>query len=280
MQLMLDTSDSPRMLRLASQFLEDAALISEGEIRNGGPLMPADPVLPVLDAEDVRALEAQRADAGHASETPAPIDLRAVFAQPAAPVNVVPPPPVVPPSPAANAAAGGTTPPVATSVTAYSDAQRDAQGFPWDARIHSATPTILKDGSWRQRRNLDNATLVAVESELRARGAVNVVPPPPITPVIPPPPLPAPAGVAPPVAPPVIPPPPNPGFAGGVSTGAVAFRALMTRIGGHTSEGGRLALAIMQPIHAQFGAAGWQDYVTKCNDRIPELTAVIEGLLA
>lgn len=269
MQLMIDTTDSPRLLRLASQFLEDAARISEAEIRNGGPLMSADPTLPILDAEDVRALEAMSADAGHVSEARPALDLRAAFAQPpaAAPPYVVPPPPVAPPSPEANAAAGGTTP----IVPAGTAPELDKDGFPWDKRIHSETPKKNADGTWRRRRNLDNPTLVAVEAELRARVPVSAAP------LIPPPPAP-PA----PAAAPVIPPPPAalPGFAGGVPAGALAFRALMTRVGNYTGEGGRLSNEIMKPIHAQFGAAGWQDYVIKCNGRIAELRAVIEGMLA
>ncbi len=76
----------------------------------------------------------------------------------------------------------------------------DAQGLPWDARIHSETKALNKDGTWRRRRNLDPAILEVVEQELQGQATpVNAPTPPP-----PPPPLP-PAPVA---APP--PPPPSP----------------------------------------------------------------------
>ena len=44
----------------------------------------------------------------------------------------------------------------------------DAQGFPWDQRIHSGSRGKNTDGSWRQKRNLDPNLLAQVESELRA----------------------------------------------------------------------------------------------------------------
>jgi hypothetical protein len=49
----------------------------------------------------------------------------------------------------------------------------DAKGLPWDARIHAGSKTQNADGSWRQRRNLNDPALVSrVEAELRA--AMNV----------------------------------------------------------------------------------------------------------
>jgi hypothetical protein len=72
----------------------------------------------------------------------------------------------------------------------------DATGLPWDARIHADSgkgkpkPTVA-DGTWRKKRGVDDATLAAVEAELR--GALRiaapaaVVPPPPATVPNPPP---------------------------------------------------------------------------------------------
>lgn len=49
----------------------------------------------------------------------------------------------------------------------------DAKGLPWDARIHAGSKTQNADGSWRQRRNLNDPALVnRVEAELR--GALGV----------------------------------------------------------------------------------------------------------
>jgi hypothetical protein len=44
----------------------------------------------------------------------------------------------------------------------------DGAGLPWDARIHSGTPTKNANGLWRMRRGVDNPTIEAVEMELRA----------------------------------------------------------------------------------------------------------------
>ncbi len=49
----------------------------------------------------------------------------------------------------------------------------DAAGLPWDERIHSSTKDLNGDGKWRARRKSkgqpDDATVAAVEAELRAR---------------------------------------------------------------------------------------------------------------
>jgi hypothetical protein len=45
----------------------------------------------------------------------------------------------------------------------------DGKGLPWDARIHAGSKTQNADGSWRQRRNLNDPALVTrVEAELRS----------------------------------------------------------------------------------------------------------------
>lgn len=59
------------------------------------------------------------------------------------------------------------------------DLQKDAEGLPWDARIHSSSRAFNADGTWRKRRNLDPAVLAEVETELRALMAAPVVPPAP-----------------------------------------------------------------------------------------------------
>ena len=48
---------------------------------------------------------------------------------------------------------------------------RDANGLPWDERIHSKGKNRLNaDGTWRKRRGVDDATVAAVEAELRGGG--------------------------------------------------------------------------------------------------------------
>jgi hypothetical protein len=50
---------------------------------------------------------------------------------------------------------------------------RDSNGLPWDERIHSAGKNRLNaDGTWRKRRGVDDATVAAVEAELRAAQSV------------------------------------------------------------------------------------------------------------
>lgn len=46
--------------------------------------------------------------------------------------------------------------------------QLDADGLPWDARIHSSNKKLDGKGKWWARRNTAPATVVAVEAELRA----------------------------------------------------------------------------------------------------------------
>jgi hypothetical protein len=86
----------------------------------------------------------------------------------------------------------------------------DSAGLPWDERIHAKTKATVADGTWRKRRNIDDATVAAVEAELRAQAPAPVTPaapPPPIPPMAPPPvpmapPMPVqPAPAAPPMPP-------------------------------------------------------------------------------
>lgn len=47
----------------------------------------------------------------------------------------------------------------------------DAHGLPWDERIHSSNHARKADGTWRARRNVDPATVAAVEAQLRGPSA-------------------------------------------------------------------------------------------------------------
>lgn len=73
----------------------------------------------------------------------------------------------------------------------------DKEGLPWDARIHAGSKTFKADGTWKARKNLDDATKASVTAELRAVMAA----PAPQAPAAPPPPSPA-------AAPNAAPPPP------------------------------------------------------------------------
>lgn len=82
-------------------------------------------------------------------------NLAAVFGQQsAAPLAPVPPAATVPPTPPQMP---GATPTV----------ERDSAGMPWDSRIHAGSKTTNKDGTWRQKRELDPTFKVQVEAELR-----------------------------------------------------------------------------------------------------------------
>jgi hypothetical protein len=162
-------------------------------------------------------------------------------------VSAPPVPTMTPPSalPVTTTTVGTLQPPVAPIVTQTTNApapngtgtvesqptaqagERDSEGLPWDARIHSETHKTNADGTWRYRRNLDAGVKAAVYAELKMTRAgeqafANVVnprifdtvapsppaavaPPPPATEVVAPPPpasatvLPFPAAAAPPV---------------------------------------------------------------------------------
>lgn len=91
--------------------------------------------------------------------------------------NVPPPPPSgTPPVPnSGGATAGAPTP-------ANGNLMLDADGLPWEARIHSSSKGRNADGRWKAKRNVPDATIAAVQAELRAALSVpsGNAPPPPI----------------------------------------------------------------------------------------------------
>lgn len=72
------------------------------------------------------------------------------------------PTPATPATPAA-------APAPATQVTPQevADAELDADGLPWDERIHAGTKTKTQKGVWTLRKRVDDATREAVIAELR-----------------------------------------------------------------------------------------------------------------
>lgn len=63
---------------------------------------------------------------------------------------------------------------------------RDSAGLPWDERIHASSRATLQDGTWRRRKNTDDALFESVMAELRAAhpttpASEDVPPPPPTT---------------------------------------------------------------------------------------------------
>jgi hypothetical protein len=80
----------------------------------------------------------------------------------------------------------------------------DADGLPWDERIHAPSKGQNKDGTWRKKKKLDDAFVAGVEAELRQKPAT-AAPGAPTMPAAPPMPQvdqqPAPAPAAVPTAP-------------------------------------------------------------------------------
>lgn len=56
----------------------------------------------------------------------------------------------------------------------------DSEGLPWDGRIHSASKTFNKDGTWRIRRGVDVALINKVKEEIKSEGKVTQVNVPPV----------------------------------------------------------------------------------------------------
>jgi len=79
-------------------------------------------------------------------------------------------------------------PPSATEETATppppppANVDLDADGLPWDERIHSRGKTKTKSGQWRKLRGVEPELVASVEDELHA---LMVVGPPPVPPVAP-----------------------------------------------------------------------------------------------
>ncbi len=168
---------------------------------------------------------------------------------------VVPPPPVTviaPPAPSQGAV------------------ETDADGLPWDKRIHSTPASKKQDGKWRGKRGLDDTTRAAVTAELRGALAAPVaIPLPPSEPVADA----ATAFAAPVVAPAIEPaavvPPPPP-----VADVAVAdFAGLMRKITGLQQAGALDVTGTMQ-IAQSLGLTGVRDLMVR-----PDLIASFDALL-
>lgn len=91
--------------------------------------------------------------------------------------SIASPATIVPAAPSASVPAAA--PPAAltpNSLTVALAAELDSAGLPWDARIHSDTHKKNADGSWRFRRNLDEAVKVTVLMELKPISSVPLPP--------------------------------------------------------------------------------------------------------
>lgn len=118
-----------------------------------------------------------------------------------------PPPPPAPPVPEPESDPEAPAEDKEPESEAPAGVELDAQGLPWDARIHAGTQAKNKDGTWRNKRGVDPKLLESVTAELKRVQSMPIgqpaPPPPPATPAPPAPPAPSapPAPPAPPAAP-------------------------------------------------------------------------------
>ena len=118
------------------------------------------------------------------------------------PVQIPAPPAIIPPPPQIQVAAvdpvhvqaASPTPAPAEDEEVDVTGVADADGLPWDPRIHSSSKQLVADGTWRKRRNTAKELFAEVEAELRGLSAVDAPVDAPIP--APPPPPPPPAAVA------------------------------------------------------------------------------------
>lgn len=171
----------------------------------------------------------------------------------------------------------------------------DADGIPWDARIHSEGKAKSKDNKWRLKRGVSDDVRAQVKAELKAAmGApAPAVPPPPAggaetVAAPPPPPTPAaPAPVAAPAPSPVPPPPPvaEPAAPAPVAdaatpapvSGAAAFGALMRKVSPAQAEGKITAAQTTELVQA-LGLQNLRDLVAR-PDLIPDFEATFDAFV-
>ena len=222
-QLTISTG-SPEELRATAAYIQALALIR-------ATMRPAR----TIDPED-------RPDAG-APPPPAPVFQAAAPIAPTLPdpaavfgavtltgAAVVPIPLSIVPVPPAPVSATPAAPPVAAAPPA--GVETDADGLPWDARIHATNRGKNADGRWRQRRGLnDEALKHRIEAELRTALAAPapVVPAPPVSVANPSPALPV-VSTSPAVPASAIPLPPSAPTAPAASTGAAPSPTTMPEL--------------------------------------------------
>lgn len=154
-------------------------------------------------------------------------------------------------------------PPAAVAVAV---GDHDANGLPWDERIHASTKAKNADGSWRYRKGVADTQKSKVEKELRAALAANPAPSSP-TPALPAA-LPATPGL--PAAAPALP-TVNPAY-----TAFVEFIAARTV----PAPGARLTPEWVQQALTTYGVEnGQMQNLAHRVDLIPQITAAIKTAL-
>lgn len=159
MQLIIDTNnDSPRELRAAADMLTALA----------GPAYYVDAQRPT-ELPDAPVVALEPCDTTPPPPVAEPETAADVFTQ-ALPVST----PTDAPAPIVS----GTTPTESASsaptstVSDGAGVELDADGLPWDARIHASSKTRNADGRWRQKRGVHEALVTSVTEQLQAVMAV------------------------------------------------------------------------------------------------------------
>lgn len=120
--------------------------------------------------ETIRALAAQQETAAtaiqNAEQPPWANSAPSTPAAPVEPSEVFSPHTTVIPAPSPSAVIPAPVP--------SGSAELDANGLPWDKRIHSSSRAKVADGTWRMMRGVDAALVATVEAELRAVQAIPV----------------------------------------------------------------------------------------------------------
>lgn len=150
-------------------------------------------------------------------------------------------------------------------------APRDSAGFPWNEQIHSSAKSFNKsDGTWKKKRGVQDATVTAVEAQLRLaypapgpQGAFTAPAP------IPPAPVPVPPA---PIA--AVPPPPVP--AAPAPAGTLDFIGLMGKITGHIAAG-KITQQDVATVCQQFGVAS-APLLGQRPDLVPSVGAALDAL--
>lgn len=235
MKLMIDTArDNPRLIRAAIAMvlaaLDDGSALPAGmpagtmllPQETAAPLAPPPPPPPPVAAPSTAVAAAPpnapdpAAAAAFGTQLPA---ASAPNAAPPAPPAAAPLAPVPPANPAGAVAL-------------------DRDGFPWDARIHSASRAFVADGTWKLKKgmSLQKNVVDAVRAELRQTMALPVPAAAAAAPVTlaPPPPPPAPPAAA---APAAAAPPPPPPAAAPAGADPATFPDFMTWIAGLIQSG-------------------------------------------
>lgn len=179
---------------------------------------------------------------------------------------------------------GTAVPPMPTATTPTADENDDgapaddapdvdADGLPWDERIHSGNHGLNKDGTWRKRKGVDAAIVQTVTAELRGKQPDPIDPPAPVQ--IPDRPIPLPVGGIPAQAPTPMPMQPMPTAMPAMqpvptyqqapvpqmpsvtaAPQSVSFPEFMTKLAGAMQSGGVTTdylIQVVQRVNQQFG---------------------------